>query len=238
MPITIATFDLDNTLVRRRTQVANSLKMRAINRSIETVFSLKNVDYFSVMGPELYGMTDRSIMRRVLGILGIAPPEIDSKLNNLFEVMIDYFNAELKADEHDDYVPLPGAIELLKQMKAQNIACGLATGNYSQFANWKLNTTGMAGLFSFGGYGEDADERWQIVKIALDRSGAKDSFKACHFGDTPADIKAAAINGMLSVAITAAGGGKFSKNELIAAGADLVLDSYYNIDDVFKLFEV
>jgi phosphoglycolate phosphatase len=183
-------------------------------------------------------MTDRSIMRKVLVGLGINPIEIESKLDTLFKVMLTFFASELAKDDHNDYIALPGAVELLEQLRAKNIACGLATGNYCQFAQWKLNSTGLNGYFTFGGYGEDADERWQIVQIALSRSGIINGDLACHFGDTVADIKAAAKNGMLSVGITADGGGKFSRDVLASADADLILDSYFETDRIFELLGI
>lgn len=236
MAVTVVTFDLDHTLVRRPSGETYTLKMRAIDHSLQKVFDLKNINYMAHIGHELYGMTDRSIMKMVLANLGIAPAEIDRKLEDLFREMLAYFETNLISHRDGEYVPLPGVKSLLDELKAKGVVCGLATGNYSRFARWKLDSVGLTEYFTFGGYGEDDEQRSRIVAIALEHSGLKPPDRGCHFGDTPADIEAAAANDMLSVAISSAGGGKFPAQVLNQAGADLVLDSYLDSEKVFALF--
>jgi phosphoglycolate phosphatase len=236
MAVTVATFDLDHTLVRRPSSDTQTLKMEAINWAIDKVFGLKQINYMAHIGTELYGMTDRSIMRVVLTNLGIPAEAIDDKFDELFSKILAYFDKNLSSHRDGEYIPLPGVEEFLRKLKGSGISCGLATGNYSRFAQWKLDIVGLSRYFSFGGYGEDADDRDQIVAIALNRSGLKSPDRGCHFGDTPADIKAATANKMLSVAISAEAGGKFPAGLLQEAGADLVLDSYSNSQLVFDLF--
>jgi phosphoglycolate phosphatase-like HAD superfamily hydrolase len=236
MAVTVATFDLDHTLVRRRVANSDTLKIAAINHALENMFGFKDIHYMKLIGTELYGMTDRSIMRQVLANLGIGPDVIEQKLDGLFTEIFIYFESHLPAHRDGEYTTLPDVEKFLELLKASDIRCGLATGNYKIFARWKLDSVGLGGFFDFGGYGEDGDERWQIVKAALDRSGLKSPDIGCHFGDTVSDIKSAKANGMLAVAVSVSAGGKFASEELAKANPDLVLDSYLDFDKVTTLF--
>lgn len=238
MAVTVATFDLDHTLVRRRVANSDTLKIMAINQALENVFGFKDVHYMNHIGAELYGMTDRSIMRQVLTNLGLTADEIDRRMDELFAAIFAYFENHLPSHQDGEYIALPGVQAFLKQLKESGVRCGIATGNYSVFSRWKLDSVGLCGYFDFGGYGEDGDQRAQIVKAALDRSGIKIGDTGCHFGDTVSDIDSAKANGMLAVAISVNAGGKFTSDVLAAAKPDLVLESYHDFDKVAELFSL
>ncbi|NLI14901.1 MAG: HAD hydrolase-like protein [candidate division Zixibacteria bacterium] len=234
--MTVATFDLDHTLVKRRTPDTDTLKIMSINHSLEVLFGFKNIHYMKQIGPELYGMTDRSIMRQVLMNLGLTTSEIDSRIDELFAEIFSFFERNLRSHRNDEYIALPGTQMFLEKLRALGVRCGIATGNYRIFSRWKLDSVGLTEYFDFGGYGEDGDERSQIIKAALNRSGIKSDDIGCHFGDTKSDIESARANGMLAVAISVRAGGKFPSEDLAAAGPDLVLESYHDFDKVAELF--
>jgi len=71
MTIKVATFDLDHTLIKRNSELRTTLKMDAINYSISKVFSINDINYVDYLGKEMYGMTDRAIVREVLYKLDI-----------------------------------------------------------------------------------------------------------------------------------------------------------------------
>jgi phosphoglycolate phosphatase len=236
MAVTVATFDLDHTLVRRRVANSDTLKIAAINYALAKMFGFKDVHYMNHIGSELYGMTDRSIMRQVLGNLGVGADIIELKLDSLFAEIFAYFENHLPSHQDGEYIALPGVQAFLDQLKGSGVSCGIATGNYEVFSRWKLDSVGLSDYFDFGGYGEDGDQRAQIVKAALKRSGMKSGDIGCHFGDTVSDINSARANGMLAVAISVNAGGKFASEELAAAKPDLVLESYHDFDKVAELF--
>ncbi len=229
MRIDLATFDLDHTLVRRKTPNLVTLKMKAIERAIAEVFGIREVHYMRYLGPELFGMTDRSIMRAVLVKLGVDPATVDGNLNRLFAVMLDYFERSIKANPEPEYERLEGVFALLEFLGNAGVRCGLATGNYSAFARWKLRSTGLDRFFDFGGFGEDGEDRARILQTALDRGGFGNGKFACHFGDSPADIVAAKANGVLSAAVSIEAGGKFPDRDLEKAGAGMIIRSYSDI---------
>lgn len=236
MAVTVATFDLDHTLVKRRTPNSDTLKILAINQALEKVFGFKDVHYMNHIGTELYGMTDRSIMRQVLTNLGMDGNEIDRRIDELFAAIFGYFKQNRQAYHNGEYIALTGAQSFLEKLRGLGVRCGIATGNYEIFSRWKLDSVGLRRYFDFGGYGEDGDQRWQIIKAALNRSGLGISDIGCHFGDTVSDIESAKANNMLAVAISVNAGGKFQSEELAAAGPDLVLESYHDFNKVAELF--
>ncbi len=238
MRVSMATFDLDHTLVRRRSGNLVTLKMKAIEYAIAEVFGIREIHYMRHLGPELFGMTDRSIMREVLAKLGVAPETVDDNLDRLFMVMLDRF-ALLTRDNHEpEYEKLAGVTELLDLLSRSGVRCGLATGNYAVFARWKLKSAGLDRYFNFGGFGEDGEERVIILRTALYRGGFGDDEHACHFGDSPADIKAAREVGVLAAAVSIEAGGKFPDNELEKAGAGLIIRSYSDIETIAEFLGI
>ena len=232
-----ATFDLDGTLIRRKSRDISTLKMDAINRSISKVFSINDIRYFDFMEPEMYGMTDRSIVRKVLYKIGFDKTIVDEKIDYLFEEILNYFNSHRSRKSENDYITLPGIINRLDTFKSRGIIRGIATGNMAEFAWWKLEGVKLDHYFTFGGFGDDNEDRSDIVAAALKKAKCGNNCKACHFGDTPSDIRAAKDNNILSVAISAKGGGTFETEALKNAGADLVVDSWTEIDRILALLE-
>ncbi|MCD6162573.1 MAG: HAD family hydrolase [candidate division Zixibacteria bacterium] len=231
----IATFDIDGTLIKRKNPNLSTAKIDAINNSINKVFSIDSIYYLDLMSPEMYGMTDRSILRKILFKIGIDKSVIDHKFDILFEEILKYFFQHRK-EICDDYIILPGIVQLLDALEKRGVKLGLATGNLSEFAYWKLTGVKLGHYFKFGGFGEDNEDRSGIISAALKRANNCSNTKACHFGDTPFDIEAAKSNNILSAAISSQGGGTFDSKTLADTGADLVVNSWGEIDRILELF--
>ena len=229
------TFDVDGTLVRRYPGV-KTLKVEAIDHAFAEVFGIRDFNYFDYLKPEMYGLTDKSIMKLLLHQFGVSKSQIDNKIDSLLELAVKFFTSHSDYDARIDYYILPGVENLLGKLKDRGLTMGIATGNYGEFAWWKLKGVGIGDYFTFGGFGEDAEDRSEIVGIARSRGGL-DSSRACHFGDTPIDIKAAHANGMLAAAISDSGGATFDSDTLREAGADLVIDSYNDVDGILEFLE-
>jgi phosphoglycolate phosphatase len=234
MAIKLVTFDVDGTLMRRHPNV-NTLKVDAIDHAVRKVFGLKSFNYLDHLRPNMYGMTDRSIMRLLLKNLGAPDDKVDGQVDDMLTEALVYFDSHPGHSVHEDYYLLPGVEAMLQELKAAGVEMGLATGNYSRFAHWKVDGLGLGKYFTFGGFGEDAEERADIIKAALKRAGAgrhpsrdNNGRLACHFGDTPVDILSAKANGIYGGAICET----FEARDLHEAGADLVIDSWHDITGV------
>ena len=104
---------------------------------------------------------------------------------------------------------------------------GLLTGNTSGGAAAKMRHFGLAEHFPFGAYGCDHADRNRLGPIALERASAHagKSFSPGEtwvIGDTPKDIACAHAIGARCLAVAT---GSFSAAQLIAHGADQVVES-------------
>jgi len=231
MAVNILTFDVDGTLVRRHPNVP-TLKVEAIDYAFANVLNIKDFHYLDYLRPELYGMTDRSIMRMLFKRLGVDGDLLDIKLARLFDTMFAYFDSHPEHQATNDYYILPGVMDMLKVLRNLDYKLGIATGNFKKFADWKLNGVSIGQYFSFGGYGDDAESRGDIIGAALKRASNDENIRACHFGDTPVDIQAAHDIGILAVAVSDQAGATFKSETLLEAGADLMIDSWHDTDKI------
>lgn len=114
----------------------------------------------------------------------------------------------------------PGVAELLAVLHQQNYKIGMVTGNIRATAWSKLRHAGLDYAFSYGAFGDEHHERTEIARLALQRAEAHTGVL---IGDTPEDIEAAHANGLKAVAVAT---GWVPAEELVAAGADLVLPDF------------
>lgn len=235
MAIRVVTFDVDGTLMRRFQDVP-TLKVDAIDHAVRKVFGLKGFNYLDHLKPDMFGMTDRSILRMLLRRLGVNGADVDGRIDEMLDESMAFFNSHPGHTCDKDYYLLPGAEKALAALKQHGIAMGLATGNYSGFAQWKVDGLGIGDYFTFGGFGDDAEDRADIIGIALNRANSNGA-PAMHFGDTPVDIHSAHRNGIMAGAISARGGATFESQALYDAGADLVIDSWADIDSIIDFLD-
>ncbi|MEE9554694.1 MAG: HAD family hydrolase [candidate division Zixibacteria bacterium] len=230
MNLKLCFFDIDGTLIRRSGTQGKSLKTRSINYALEKVFEIEGIDYMSILGKRIYGMTDSLIMRAAVAEYGIDADHYRPKEPELFKTIDDYFDAHLEAGGNNDYVRLPGVVEFLDYLKAKNIRLGLVTGNIEKHSEWKMINAGFDSYFNTGAYGSDAEHRWEILTVALKRNSDVSVRSVCHFGDSPADLDAAKRCGIKAVGICDKGGGTHTREELAEIDYGLIIDSWYERD--------
>lgn len=204
-------FDIDGTLIW-----SGGAGSAALERAFEELFGLRA----AMAGVSCDGMTDPLIARVVLGPHGLDSP---ANIQRVLERYAVHLDAALS--ESNGFSLLPGARECLDHLSARGLHLGLATGNLQACARAKLERGGLWGYFGFGGFGSDAEERADLVRVAIARGRAQvgdPRADAVVLGDTPRDVQAARAAGALAVGVAAA---NFDRAALEAAGADLVLDS-------------
>lgn len=99
----------------------------------------------------------------------------------------------------------PGVRPLLQALRDQGFRLGIVTGNLRPTAWAKLIHAGLADLFDFGAYADDAPDRDAIAAIACRRANALGATPALLIGDTLRDIQAAHANRLPCLAVTVAG---------------------------------
>lgn len=123
---------------------------------------------------------------------------------------------------------LAGAEAVLDRLAAApGIVQTVVTGNVRQVAEIKLGTFGLDRhiIWEIGAYGEDADERADLVRAALRRAATHldlpvEPRDAVVVGDTSADVRAGRAVGVPVIAVAT---GRTSAAELRAAGAAYVV---------------
>ncbi|MEU6121000.1 HAD family hydrolase [Streptomyces sp. NPDC047123] len=127
---------------------------------------------------------------------------------------------------------LPGAATVLAALDARRVRQSVVTGNVRGAAEVKLATFGLDTYLRLddGAYGEDGEERPALLRAALTRAGIP-ATSAVFLGDTPADVAGGRDVGVRVVAVAT---GKTSRAELLAEGAEVVLDG---LDDTERVLD-
>ena len=174
------------------------------------------------------GATDLRVLEQLMQEQHI--PRDTEKMNFFFERLPDFLDQNMAmAPPH----VFPGVKEFLARV-APNWGLGLVTGNIKACAYIKLKHAGIDSHFGpIGGFGDDHGDRNCMAALALERAGCPE--QTFLIGDTPSDIEAARVNGMVSVAVCT---GQFDRAALEAEGADLVVDSLEQADSLFKALDV
>ena len=209
---TIALFDLDGTLVD-----TGGAGRRAMERALEDQIGARRCCDFS-----FNGLTDRAIVRQAL-INGEATAS-DEALEAVIARYLELLAGEVKGSTR--YRVLPGVHELLERLGAcTNVALGLGTGNVQRGAEVKLERGGLGHHFAFGGFGCDAEDRAELLRVGWDRGAERlgQPAAACRvvvIGDTVRDVAAALAIGAECLAV---GTGGVEADVLREAGATAVV---------------
>ncbi|WP_087887382.1 HAD family hydrolase [Streptomyces alboflavus] len=184
-------------------------------------------------------------MREQAKIDGVTEPVIfreTAKLHGITTSRSDFERfAEALAEQHLRHVgelrerghALPGAAAALDALDAAGVRQVVVSGNIRRVAEIKLQVFGLDRHIDWeaGAYGEDDEVRAEMVRIALQRSGAEAS-DAVLIGDTPADVEGGLTNGVRVIAVAS---GRSDETELRAAGADSVLPDLQQVEMLVKL---
>jgi phosphoglycolate phosphatase-like HAD superfamily hydrolase len=211
---TVLLFDIDGTLV-----TTGGAGRRAISRAFEKLHGrIDACESFS-----LSGMTDRAIVRKALGVIGVeaSPEAIDAVIASYLSLL----DAEVKQTEDRHYFVHAGMREAVSEARSRSsVAVGLGTGNVRAGARVKLERVGIYDQFTFGGFGCDHEDRVELIRHGA-QGGARllgASLEECRvvvIGDTPKDVAAAKGIGAVCIGV---GTGSFTPHVLSEAGADFV----------------
>ena len=213
----IILFDIDGTLIR-----SGGAGTRALERAMEIALDLEKVS----AGFSFAGMTDRMIFRRMLEENDYEPS--DELIDRILEPYTEILREEIARAE--GYRVNPGMEEGLRALAFSgrgDQAVGLGTGNVERGARIKLERADLNRHFPFGGFGCDAEDRGELLRVGAERGAARlgVSLEECSVlvvGDTPRDVSAAHAIGARCLAVATGGA---SRDDLADAGADHLFDS-------------
>lgn len=205
---TVFLFDIDGTLVS-----TGGAGRRAIIRAfVERVGHAAGIDF------TFAGMTDRAIVR--LGLSRSSLPCDEAAISAVLESYVRALESEVASSE--SFVVHDGVMDALAAAAAwQRCAIGLGTGNIRDGARLKLGRARLFERFSFGGFGCDAEDRAELLRVGAERGAAllgmpRSECRVVVIGDTPKDVAAALAIGAEAIGV---GTGPYSAEELLACGA-------------------
>lgn len=205
-------FDIDGTLLEVR-----GAGRRAFSRTIDHCFGWKN----ELKNIRFAGATDLDLFRKIAREHGHAPTAADE------QKFCDRLTHELKIAIGEEGTPrtvFPGVPGLLEKLSGDpRCLLGLVTGNVESCAWIKLELVKLHEHFVLGAFGHEHADRIEIARLALRRAeehAGRTFAKKFLIGDTPNDVKAARAIGATAIAVAT---GAFTREELLAANADLVV---------------
>jgi phosphoglycolate phosphatase len=183
----------------------------------------------SVEHINFYGETDLNVFRRICRERGVdSTPEMESDFFKRLAPALDRRLAETPPTLH------PNVGSLLARLSAER-RMGLVTGNIEATAWMKLRRAGIDHYFSFGGFGCGHADRAEIARQAINASGVESPQQVFLVGDTPSDIRAARVNGFVSIAVATGG---FDVRSLEDAGADFVFEDLSDTQRILAVLEL
>ncbi len=221
MKPTVVLFDIDNTILW--TGGAGS---RAMALAFRDLYGIED----GFRGVEFSGRTDTAIFRDALRAHGLLDGHFEEELRRFKEAYFARLPFTLRSATGGGVYP--GIRELAERLRERGAAVGLETGNFRESGLLKLRHFGVDALFRDGGFGDDAEDRAELVRIAIRRLQPDGDADVYVVGDTPHDIAAAKANGAFALGVAT---GKSSVAELRAAGADAAVPDCSDVDAVLRI---
>jgi phosphoglycolate phosphatase-like HAD superfamily hydrolase len=166
------------------------------------------------------GMTDWQIILDTMEGKGLDKQEILEKLPACMDSMAEFYQHNI--DKIGVRI-FEGVKHLLEELANNGFLLGLVTGNVERIARTKLGKADIIDYFKTGGFGSDAPERSDLVRLAIRRaepSGFGPGGEVFLVGDTRLDILAGRKAKVRTIGVC---WGHGSREELEEAGADFVI---------------
>lgn len=224
----VALFDIDGTLIR----AGDPAHRAAFDHALASVFAVPA----TLDGVPLAGRLDREIARLALAPHGVDPVAVEAGLDELVSVMGGHYAAAVGRGDRLGHL-LPGVTEAVSALRAAGIALAVVTGSARPVARAKLAAAHLDELFPVGAYGDEADDRAELVRLGI--AGAEAHYgrrfpppRAIVIGDTPLDVRAARIAGVRALAVCT---GAVPRAALEDAYPDAVLDDLADTERVLRV---
>jgi phosphoglycolate phosphatase len=211
--IKLVVFDIDGTLID-----SGEAGSKALDRVFWDLFSEKDAFLKIACG----GKTDIQIIREGLSLLGLSSDR--PTISRILEAYVKTLKSEVALSNKR---LMPGVKALLDAlMDKGKYRLGLLTGNIREGARIKLEPFSLNRYFPSGAFGDDSENRNDLLPIALrrirDQEGLSLDFKDCIVvGDTPMDVQCSKPFGALSIAVAT---GAYTMPALSQTGADHVIE--------------
>jgi beta-phosphoglucomutase-like phosphatase (HAD superfamily) len=222
----LALFDLDGTLLR----APDPIHLAAFDHALQVVFGASA----TVHTLPRSGRLDRALARAALAEQRVDGAD-DQRIEQVMTIMGRYYRLRVGDGDRVDWV-LGGAIEVLRKLRAAGVATAVATGSAREVGTRKLAASGLADFFPVGAFGDEADDRADLLRQAV--AAAKRAYgrtflaaNAVVVGDSPADVEAARLIGARVVAVAT---GRHTSDQLDEHGPDATFPDLTNADAIVR----
>lgn len=185
---------------------------------------------------DLAGRTDRYIITETLALHGVEG--VDGLLEPFYRELGRAMRSRRDLLQVHGRVLAGGRESLDAVARVPGVVQSVVTGNTREIATEKLSAFGLDAHLDLevGGYGNDATDRGELVRLARDRTQRKYRVRlpwerVVVLGDTEHDITGAVDNGAMAVGVATGGS---EEEGLRAAGAATVLADLTNTDEVVR----
>lgn len=208
-------FDLDGTLMS-----TGGAGLRALSKAFLATHNI--VDAHDILDPS--GKTDHAIFREI--VRTAHQRELtQQEIHTVAESYLLHLEQEMKTSAARVIDGVQSFLDALK--KRSDVLIALGTGNMERGARLKLAPVGLNPYFEFGGFGSDAEDRAEMLRVGHRRGNERTRTAIANedvlvIGDTPLDVAAAHKAGYKIAAVAT---GKYSKRQLEASGADFVFQT-------------
>ncbi|MCX4489913.1 haloacid dehalogenase-like hydrolase [Streptomyces anulatus] len=183
------------------------------------------------------GMTEPVIFRRTAELHGITS---DRTMFEAFAQRSAELHHQRAHDLRERGHALPGAAAALAALAGiDGVVQSVVTGNIRAVAETKLQVFGLDThiRFPYGGYGEDHDDRGELVRTAMTRTGTAagknvNAADVLLIGDTPADVAAGIAAGVTVLGVAT---GRTNRADLERAGATATVLSLQDLQPLLLL---
>lgn len=223
----VAFFDVDYTLIKAPPQ------HRAVLARVFT--ELFGVEF----GPDDFrgrvepGFTDLELFRRALEGKGLDGSTASRRLGEISDLVAKGLRSALSSEGVE---VLPGVRGLLPSLLGMGLELALFTGNVEKAAWVKLEVAGLGRFFSWGVFGEEGETKMDLARLARERASLRhgsSSLPLFLVGDARRDVLAGKAMGAAVVGVYT---GPSSAEDLLEAGADLVVPDLADLDLLLGFF--
>ncbi len=164
----------------------------------------------------LFGISDRGVLG---GLLGMGADDPALPLARLVKIYRELHHELCPA-------PFPGAVEMLRQLRACGLKLGLISGKEAATAEPTLDIFGMQGLFDWRAYGDPyLNIKEACLRAAMQHWGLA-ADELVYVGDAPSDITHSHAAGVRIINAAWAPGAAAEAAACLALAPDYRLDSF------------
>lgn len=186
-------FDIDGTLLKP-VGVGKRAFLKALQQKFGDLSKLSEFSFDGLLG--------RQIVEKSLKMMGVTSSQEEK--SEILKCYVENLKKEIP-DDATEWL-CPNVPQILKESLKKGFHLAILTGNIKNAAFLKLKSLKLDNYLKVGSFGDDADERWQLVDIAIERAEKYYSTKFAKdgvflVGDSTRDVEAGRKAGIKVISV-------------------------------------